>query len=324
MKKLFCILFVICFIAGLSLVESQAEPVVFKTVTAWSSNYYTSASFLESVAAINKAAEGKFKIQYVGGPEVVPGRQQGEAVRKGVVDITFLAMAYTAGSAPEVHYGLLTPFAPWEERENGVLDFWNKIYADKLNVYCLGKIVHGMRFNFFFGKKKITKPDFSGLKVRSSPALEPVIKKLGGARVGMSLSELYTAMDRGVIDGYGTAFVGTRDFGGHEVTKYVIDHPFWYTDTRALVNLDKWQDLPEDLRKFIVKLFRDEEKKSADRLTKVVEKERLELEKAGLEFVKFSPADTEHFYSAISKGGWEYASKHAPGYEKQFRALFSK
>lgn len=324
MKKMFIYLSVVCFIAGLSLTECEAQPVVLKCVTAWQSDYFDSSNFLESVDAINKAAEGKFVIKYLGGPEVVPSRQQGQAVRDGVVDIAFFAMAYTAGAAHAVHYGLLSPFSPWEEREKGVLDLWNKIYKEKLNALCLGKLGWGKQFNFFLGKKKVTKPDFSGLKIRSSPALEPVITKLGGARVGMSMEELYTAMDRGVIDGYGTAFLGTRDLALHEVTKYVIDHPFWFTDTRALINLGKWQALPKDLRDFIVKLFKNEEKKSAARAAKAIEQERAELKKAGLEFIGFASADAKYFYKVVSDAGWEYARKKAPEYEAEFKKLFTR
>lgn len=324
MKKILSLLFVISVYTLVNVTCSQAKPVVLRAVTAWPSNYFSSAHFLESLERINKSAEGKFVIEYMGGPEVVPGRQQAEAVRKGVVDITFLAMAYTAGSAPEIHYGLLSPYNPMEERDKGILDFWNKIYADKLNAYCLGRFGWGMQFCFFMGKKEVSRPEFTGLKIRSSPALEPVIKNLGGARVGMSVKELYTAMDRGVIDGYGTAFIGTRDFALQEVTKYVIDHPFWYTDTRALMSLKKWNSLPEDLKQFINKVMAEEEKVNTDMVAKAIQQERIELEKAGLGFKKFSPSDAGSFYKTISKGGWEYATKHAPEHESKFRNLFSK
>jgi TRAP-type C4-dicarboxylate transport system substrate-binding protein len=323
-QKLFGSLVLVSIIAVLSFAECRAEPVVLKTVTAWQSNYFDSAEFLKAVDAINKRAEGKFLIQYLGGPEVVPVRQLGQALRDGVVDIAFQAMSYSEGLEPAVQYGMYSPFSPWQERENGTLDFWNKIYAKKLNAFCLGRYAWGKQFNILLGKKKVTKPDLTGFKIRSSPVAEPIIKKLGGVRVGTSMEELYAAMDRGVVDGYITPLLGIRDLGLQEVTKSVIDHPFWYTETRAIINLQKWQSLPPDLRKFIQGLFIQEEKPSATRVVNAIDKEKVELKKAGIQFVQFTPADAKTFYNVVWEAAWEYGRKNAPEYENDFRKLFKQ
>ena len=324
-QKFFISLFLVPFLGGLLLGECEADPVVLKLVTAWQSNYFDSSNFLKTVDAINLAAEGNFVIKYLGGPEVIPVRQLGESLRDGTVDMAFFAMAYTAGLEPAVQYGMISPFSPWQERENGTLDSWNKIYTKKLRAFCLGRFGWGKQFYFLFGKKKkVTKPDFTGLKIRSSPVLDPIITKLGGARVGTSMGELYTAMDRGVIDGYGTPLLGIRDLGLQEVTKYVIDEPFWYTETRAMINLSKWQSLSPDLQKLMVELFSKEEKPDAARVAEVVGKEKGELNKAGLQFIKFTPADAKYFYNVVSDIGWESATKRAPEYETEFKKLFNQ
>lgn len=323
-QKFFISLFLVPFLVGLSLPECHAAPVVLKLVTAWQSNYFETSNFLTVVDAVNKAAKGKFVIKYLGGPEVIPVRQLGESLRDGTVDMAYFAMSYTAGIEPAVQYGILSPFSPSQERENGTLNFWNKIYAKKLHAFCLGRYGWGKRFYFLFGKKKVTKPDFTGLRIRSSPVVDPIITKLGGARVGMSMGELYSAMDRGVIDGYATTLSGMRSLNLQEVTKYVLDEPFWHTETKAMINLSKWQSLSPDLRKLMVALFSKEEKPNVARVAEFSEHEKGKLKKAGLQFIKFTPADAKYFYRVVSEAGWEYARKQAPEYYAEFKKLFNQ
>jgi len=131
-------------------------------------------------------------------------------------------------------------------------------------------------------------------------------------------------MDRGVVDGYVTPLLGIRDLGLHEVTKYAIDHPFWFTETRAMINLSKWQSLPADLRKFMLDLFIKEEKRSAAMVADAIGQEKAELQKAGVQFIQFTASDAKSFYNVVWDAAWEYARKHAPEYETEFRKLFKQ
>ena len=74
--------------------------------------------FIELVAEKSK---GKLKIDWIGGPEITPGRKQPAAVQKGVLDMS-VAWAYVlhVKAAQVMHLSQLTPA---EERKSGLYDF---------------------------------------------------------------------------------------------------------------------------------------------------------------------------------------------------------
>ncbi len=62
-------------------------------------------------------------------------------------------------------------------------------------------------------------------------------------------SEVYTAVERGVVDGFALSTVGMIvDAGLYEVTKYTIDHPFLNTNFVVIMNLDSWNRIPKNLQ----------------------------------------------------------------------------
>ena len=76
--------------------------------------------------------------------------------------------------------------------------------------------------------KPITKPDLTGFKIRITPVYRDFFTALGATVVQTAPGEVYTALERGVVDGYGWPIGGIFDFGWHEKTKYRVD-PGFYT-----------------------------------------------------------------------------------------------
>ena len=94
MKKTFVIIFLAAAFGILSLNSALAGEVTFKAVAFIPKNHPLMSQTIVWVDMINKELAGKVKINYIGGPEVIPGLQQVEAVRKGVIDIAFNPTAY--------------------------------------------------------------------------------------------------------------------------------------------------------------------------------------------------------------------------------------
>src|SRR5437660_1384536 len=79
------------------------------------------------------------------------------------------------------------------------------------------------------------------------------VDHLNAQALGVSLvqtppGEVMTALERGVVDGYGWPAIGIFDLGWGTYTKYRIDPGFYNVVVNVLVNLDKWQSLREDQR----------------------------------------------------------------------------
>ena len=91
--------------------------------------------------------------------------------------------------------------------------------------------------------KKIDKLDFTGLKIRVTPVYKDIVEALGGTTVTTAPGEVYTALERGVVDGYGWPVTGIFDLGWEKVTKFRMEPAFYSVEVGVLVNLDTWKGL---------------------------------------------------------------------------------
>ena len=79
-----------------------------------------------------------------------------------------------------------------------------------------------MPFHLYLNKP-IDKPDLKGLTIRVTPVYRAFFAELGANLVQTAPGEVYTALERNVIDGYGWPTQGILDLGWQEKTKYRVD-----------------------------------------------------------------------------------------------------
>ena len=77
----------------------------------------------------------------------------------------------------------------------------------------MGRPGTGVLFQLFLNKPIKTVADLKGMKIRVSPTNVPFMKAVGANPVQMPPSDVYTAMERGVVDGYILPAHTIRDFG---------------------------------------------------------------------------------------------------------------
>ena len=105
-----------------------------------------------------------------------------------------------------------------------------------------------MPFHIYLNKK-IDKLDFTGLKIRVTPVYKDIVEAMGGTTVTTAPGEVYTALERGVVDGYGWPITGIFDLGWEKVTKYRMEPAFYSVEVGVLVNLDVWKGLNDAQKK---------------------------------------------------------------------------
>ena len=87
----------------------------------------------------------------------------------------------------------------------------------------------------------------NGTKIRALPSYNKIVGSLGGTAVVIPFGELYSAAEKGVIDGLVWPAVGAVGFKFHEVTPYLAEPAFGTVSYLIMMNLDKWNGLsPED------------------------------------------------------------------------------
>ncbi|HNQ04097.1 MAG TPA: TRAP transporter substrate-binding protein [Thiobacillaceae bacterium] len=101
--------------------------------------------------------------------------------------------------------------------------------------------------------------DFKGLKMRiqSSKVLEAQMKALGANPQVMAFSEVYSALQQGVVDGTENPISNLYTQKMHEVQKHLTLSQHGYLGYAVIVNKNFWNGLPDDLRKTLEKAMQD-------------------------------------------------------------------
>jgi TRAP-type C4-dicarboxylate transport system substrate-binding protein len=293
----------LAFVVGLSASSVRAAPVVLKGIIPWQKDYDLSTAFFIFQDLVNKRLKGKVELQYLGGPEVQQPNDQFEALRNGVVDVILGAAAYYRADVPTAAAVQFTKKLPHELRESGYFDIMRRLHAERGVVY-LANTAGGNRFRIYL-LKEISKPDFSGLRIRVSPVYLPLVNALGGTPVSVAPGEVYTALERNAIDGYGWTYTGISVFGWQEKTKYLIDHPFYSLDTAILMNQKKYNSLPGDVRKTLDDIGAEVERRVETQIATRLVQEDEKLKKDGIKFIRFSDADAKTYLDSAYSAGWK-------------------
>ncbi|WP_373086602.1 C4-dicarboxylate TRAP transporter substrate-binding protein [Sneathiella sp.] len=96
--------------------------------------------------------------------------------------------------------------------------------------------------------------DFKNVKVRGFSSIAEMIKEMGGIPVGVTTSEMYEALDRGVIDCTAHMLASQKSFSLGEVAKYTILDPLGGFMGGSMLNmrLEKWAELSPEQRQIII------------------------------------------------------------------------
>jgi len=188
---------------GLTWSPSFAGPIVLKAVTAFPKNHLNNDPVPILVDKINRKADGELRIEWVGGPEVIKAFDQILALKSGSIDmILYYPFGYMKPVMPEAWAKGLSELAEWEERKTGAFELWSEIFEKRANAKYLGRLHNLLPFMVFSNRKIQKIEDFKGMKIRVMPLYIPFIKALGAVPVTIRPPEIYTSIERGVVDGF--------------------------------------------------------------------------------------------------------------------------
>jgi TRAP-type C4-dicarboxylate transport system substrate-binding protein len=230
--------------------SAYAQEVTLKAVTSFAEKTQFSRNFERFIDKVNADGKGVIQINYIGGPRAMPPFEVGNAVRTKVVDIANVTGAFYTNLMPESDGFKLISKPMSEQRRNGTWAFINELHNQKLNSQYLARQFHNVPFHIYLNKK-IDKLDFTGLKIRVTPVYKDIVEALGGTAITTPPGEVYTALERGVVDGYGWPVTGIFDLGWEKVTKFRLEPAFYSVEVNVLVNLDVWKGLTDAQRKVL-------------------------------------------------------------------------
>ena len=234
---------------GLALSVTAAISADMKMLTAWGPNHSGTANMAYGyIKLVEDMTDGKVTIK-ASGPEVVPGGKQLQPVASGVFDLIYTHGLYHTGTtgigaAIDAVNGDIE-----QRRTSGVWDWVDKHYQETQNLKVLSIPTATTGFRFFLKNEMDPGKKLDGMKIRALPSYNKIVGSLGGTAVVIPFGELYSAAEKGVIDGLVWPTVGAVGFKFHEVTPYLAEPAFGTVSYLIMMNLDKWNALDADTQK---------------------------------------------------------------------------
>ena len=232
----------------------------WKMVTTWPPNLPVLQIGAERFAKrVEEVSNGRMKIQVFAGGELVPPMGVFDAVSQGTVQCGSGAAYYWAGKVPAAQWFSAVPFGLNAQGINswfysgGGLKLWEDVYAP-FNLVPRPQGNTGVQMGGWFRKKMESIDDFKGLKMRIPGLGGKVIAKAGGTVVLLPGGEIFTSLERGVLDA--TEWVGPLHdlrMGFYKAAKHYY-YPGWHepgTCLEVMFNKKAYDDLPADLKAII-------------------------------------------------------------------------
>jgi TRAP-type C4-dicarboxylate transport system substrate-binding protein len=310
--------------AAISICSSAfAQEVTLRAVTAFAEKTTYSRPFEKFIEQVNAEGKGIIQINYIGGPKAMPPFEVGNALKAGVVDVANTTGAFTTNVMPESDAWKLTERPMSELRKNGGYDYMAKLYAEKMNAIFLARLVDNNQFHLYLNKP-ISTPDLTGLKIRITPVYRDFFQALGATVVQTPPGEVYTSLERGVVDGYGWPITGIFDLGWHEKTKYRVDPGFYTVEVSVLVNKTTWDKLSDAQKAVLRKAAERGEAEAAAEFGAENAKDTKRQADAGIQTIKFDGAVAEAYRAKAYQAGWEGVIKQSPEHGPKIKEFFAK
>lgn len=250
-------------VAFLSVNAHAADPIIikFSHVVAADTPKGQAAERFRQLA--EKATGGRVKVQVYPNSQLYKDKEELEALQLGAVQML----------APS-----LAKFGPLGVKEFEVFDLpylfpdkaaLKKVTEGPVGKKLLGKLeskgIKGLAywdngFKIMTANKPIAKPDdMKGLKVRiqSSKVLEAQMRMLGALPQTMAFSEVYQALQTGVVDGTENTPSNVYTQKTHEVQRNMTLTNHGYIGYAVLVNKKFWDGLPPDIRSALERAMKE-------------------------------------------------------------------
>ncbi|PKO57234.1 MAG: ABC transporter substrate-binding protein, partial [Betaproteobacteria bacterium HGW-Betaproteobacteria-19] len=237
-----------------------------------------------------------------------------------VVDLSNSTGVFHANLVPEALAMTLAEKPMAEIRANGGYALLDRIHREKANMVWLGRVSDGLEYHIYTNKKP-NGSDFSGFKLRSVPVYRAFFQAVGAAPLQVPPGEVYTALERGVVDGYGWPSIGVFDLGWQEKTKYRVEPGFYNVEVSFFMNENTWKKLDATQRAFLDKQIAWAEVQTEQDL-KTASDEKARQGTAGIETVTLPAEQVNLFRAQAYEAGWKGVEQASPQYGAQLKALF--
>jgi len=293
--------------------EEEEEPEVIELTYACSQpeGHPMSEIDLEWIDRIEEQTDGRVHITSYFGGSLIDPRQCLIELEKGVADLSDFSAAYMKEGYyidKAIHaffYGMVDPDTggySWEIGRlayNDARDKFPEIDAEFSGIKVLAR-QDISSYELITTTPVRTLDDLEGLTIKASGTNIAILTVLGAEGMSVPMPDVYTNLQKNIIDGAFAPLECLKSFNFAEVAKYVtlVNMGSSPSPHRGM-NLDTWNSLPADIQE----VFEDNIEWWGVELSKKMSASGAEgvtyAEGLGVEFIELSPEELSEFYEAV-------------------------
>lgn len=270
----------------------------------------------EYVDNIQKMSNGEIQVEMFYSSSVVKSVETFDAAATGILDCDATGGAYQTGKNPAFQFvgdimgGYATPVQQlsWLYYGGGK-DAAQKLY-NKYDMQLVGWIVYGQE-SFASTKPIATLSDFKDWKFRSPPGMETkIFEKLGAKPIVMDFTEIFTALESGIIDGADASGIANNvGLGLYDIAKYA-NFPGFHSmpSDHIACNKAKWDAMPDHHKTIMEVAIGDLALKSALTFEKKNAEAVAMLKSKGITVSEWTPEDLQKFREAAQSAWPDFAT----------------
>ncbi|MCV2892721.1 TRAP transporter substrate-binding protein DctP [Lentibacter sp. XHP0401] len=308
-------------VSGLSS-AAQADEVALRSVSAFQLGTVFYEPFERFVERVNENGKGIVQIEVIGGPEAMPPFEVGNALRGGIIDLANTTAVFHANLVPEGLAMTLTNLSMEELRENGGYDLLDQLHRDKAKIHWLGRLTQNIQYYIYLSELP-DDVDFDALKIRSAPTYQAFFTGLGITPVQTAPGEVFTALERGTIDGYAWPSLGVFDLGWQEKTAARIEPGFNQVETGVYFSEASWEKLTQEQQDFLTEQMVAFESE-ANRYNEFANAEFARQAEYGIATVELEGEQLDNFVKMSNEEGWKPVMAASPEAGQKLRDLLVK
>ena len=308
--------------AGMLMVSAPVMATDLRMLTSYDLNTTYNTEVIERfIDNVNAREDSSVNIR-LDGPGVVPAFEQVEPTQAGVYDMLYTHGAYHTGITGVGVAFQAASVDPDGVREHGLWDYVDEHYQEHglklISIPPLG--TSGMQF-ILKDPLPAESPSLRGLRLRSSSSYVYMIEELGGSPQLMPAGDVYSGIDRGVVDGAAWGINGAADMGWHEVAGYFTKPTFGQTYSMLFMNIEAYNSLSEAEQEMLLEEGYQLEIASGRALDDLAEEEWAYLESHGMQESHFPSEDADRLNSLFAESVWRIGADTSPDEVQRMREL---
>ena len=302
---------------AMTALTAAAEPVTLRIQTHYATEHPTGKMLAQWIDDVQTMSGGDITIEMFYSSSVVATTETFDAAINGILDCDATGGAYQTGKNPAFQFvgDIMGGYdTPWQQYSwlyyGGGYDAAQELYNAQ-NMQLIGWAIYGQES--FASSKPIAGPDdLKGWKFRSPPGMETeIFEKLGASPIVMDFTEIFTALETGIIDGADASGLANNvGLGLYDIVKHA-NYPGFHSmpSDHLACNKDVWDGLTEQQRRIIETAWQ----KLGFQIAMLNEKANTEaaamLKEQGVTLYEWSAEDRAAFRAAAQEAWDDWATR---------------